>query len=257
MPSPTSAPGAAAAPAAAPAEFVPVRPRTRIKICGLTREDDVRAAVDAGADAIGLVFYPGSPRHVDVARAAALAEAAGPFVAVVGLFVNADAEDIAHVAERVPLSLLQFHGDESAQDCARAAQRCRLPFLRAARVRPGLDLVEFGDQYRDAAAILLDAFVEGYGGGGHAFDWTLIPPGWIAPSPSTSPCNGNRTASAAPRIVLSGGLNAQNVAGAIERVRPYAVDVSSGVEAAKGVKDPARIADFVRAVRAADANHAA
>lgn len=224
--------------------------RTRIKICGLTREDDVRAAVDAGADAIGLVFYPKSPRYVDVARAAALAEAAGPFVAVTGLFVNADLEDIAHVAERVPLTLLQLHGDESPQFCSQAAQRCRLPFMRAARVRPGLDLVEFADQYRDAAALLLDAFVEGYGGGGHVFDWTLIPPAWLPPTPQAS---GNPNASGAPRIVLSGGLNAQNVAGAIERVRPYAVDVSSGVEAAKGVKDHARIAAFVRAVRSAEA----
>lgn len=228
--------------------------RTRIKICGLTREDDVRAAVDAGADAIGLVFYPKSPRYVDVARAAALAEAAGPFVAVTGLFVNADLEDIAHVAERVPLTLLQLHGDEAPQFCTQASQRCRLPFLRAARVRQGLDLVEFADQYRDAAALLLDAFVEGYGGGGHVFDWTLIPPAWLPPTPPvTAPATGNPNASGAPRIVLSGGLNAQNVAGAIEHVRPYAVDVSSGVEAAKGVKDHARIAAFVRAVRSAEA----
>ncbi|MGO4328004.1 phosphoribosylanthranilate isomerase [Cupriavidus sp. 2TAF22] len=220
--------------------------RTRIKICGLTREEDVRAAVDAGADAIGLVFYPGSPRYVEVAQAAALAEAAGPFVSVVGLFVNADAEEIAHVAERVPLTLLQLHGDETPEDCALIARRCQLPFLRAARVQPALDLVEFANLHRDAAALLLDAFVEGYGGGGHVFDWTLIPPAWLPPIH-------NPPASAAPRIVLSGGLNAQNVAGAIERVRPYAVDVSSGVEAAKGVKDHARIAAFVRAVRSADA----
>lgn len=224
--------------------------RTRIKICGLTREEDVRAAVDAGADAIGLVFYPPSPRYVDLARAAQLAEAAGPFVSVVGLFVNADMEEVAHVAERVPLTLIQFHGDESPQDCSQIAQRCRLPFLRAARVRPGLDLIEFADQYRDAAGLLLDAFVEGYGGGGHVFDWTLIPPAWLA---SNRPSTSNPNASGAPRIVLSGGLNAQNVAGAIERVRPYAVDVSSGVEAAKGVKDHARIAAFVRAVRSAEA----
>ncbi|WP_354685948.1 phosphoribosylanthranilate isomerase [Cupriavidus necator] len=228
--------------------------RTRIKICGLTREDDVRAAVDAGADAIGLVFYPKSPRYVDVARAAALAEAAGPFVAVTGLFVNADLEDIAHVAERVPLTLLQLHGDETPQFCTQASQRCRLPFMRAARVRPGLDLVEFADQYRDAAALLLDAFVEGYGGGGHVFDWTLIPQAWLPPTaPATAPAPSNPNGNGAPRIVLSGGLNAQNVAGAIERVRPYAVDVSSGVEAAKGVKDHARIAAFVRAVRSAEA----
>ena len=224
-----------------------VRPRTRIKICGLTREEDVHAAVDAGADAIGLVFYDKSPRYVDVARAAALAEQVPPFVTVVGLFVNADAEEVAHVVEQVPLTLLQFHGDESAQHCSEIARRCRLPFMRAARVRPGLDLVEFADQYRDAAGLLLDAFVEGYGGGGHVFDWTLIPAQWLPPDPA-NPRTGD-----APRIVLSGGLNAQNVAGAIERVRPHAVDVSSGVEAAKGVKDHARIAAFVRAVRIADA----
>lgn len=224
-----------------------VPPRTRIKICGLTRPDDVHAAVDAGADAIGLVFYDKSPRYVDVAHAAALAEQVPPFVSVVGLFVNADAEEVAHVAERVPLTLLQFHGDESPQQCTDIARRCRLPFMRAARVRPGLDLVEFADHYRDAAGLLLDAFVEGYGGGGHVFDWTLIPAQWLPPNPASPSAHG------APRIVLSGGLNAQNVAGAIERVRPYAVDVSSGVEAAKGVKDHARIAAFVRAVRMADA----
>ncbi|WP_454764506.1 phosphoribosylanthranilate isomerase [Cupriavidus campinensis] len=226
--------------------------RTRIKICGLTREEDVCAAVDAGADAIGLVFYAGSPRHVDVAHAAALAERVPPFVSVVGLFVNADAEEVAHVAERVPLTLLQFHGDETPQQCTDIARRCRLPFLRAARVRPGFDLVEFADQYRDAAGLLLDAFVEGYGGGGHVFDWTLIPGQWLPSIPSAPP-KGSPNANGAPRIVLSGGLNAQNVAGAIERVRPYAVDVSSGVEASKGVKDHARIAAFVRAVRMAEA----
>ncbi|MFJ5380790.1 phosphoribosylanthranilate isomerase [Cupriavidus sp. CER94] len=227
-----------------------VPPRTRIKICGLTRPEEVRAAVDAGADAIGLVFYDKSPRFVDVARAAALAEQVPPFVTVTGLFVNADAEEVAHVTERVPLTLLQFHGDETAQQCTDIARRCRLPYMRAARVQPGLDLVEFADQYRDAAGLLLDAFVEGYGGGGHVFDWTLIPAQWLPPIPTSPP------ASDAPRIVLSGGLNAQNVAGAIERVRPYAVDVSSGVEASKGVKDHARIAAFVRAVRTADAGQA-
>ncbi|CAG9163719.1 phosphoribosylanthranilate isomerase [Cupriavidus pampae] len=225
--------------------------RTRIKICGLTREQDVAAAVDAGADAIGLVFYPGSPRYVEVARAAALAERVPPFVSVVGLFVNADAEEVAHVTERVPLTLLQFHGDETPQQCTDIARRCRLPFMRAARVRPGLDLVEFGHQYADAAGLLLDAFVEGYGGGGHVFDWTLIPPQWLPPAPTGSPVS--PAANDAPRIVLSGGLNAQNVTEAVARVRPYAVDVSSGVEVAKGVKDAARIAAFVRAVRSAEA----
>lgn len=236
-----------------PATPVTMPHRTRIKICGLTREQDVAAAVDAGADAIGLVFYPGSPRYVDVARAAALAERVPPFVSVVGLFVNADAEEVAHVAERVPLTLLQFHGDETPQQCTEIARRCRLPFMRAARVRPGLDLVEFGHQYADAAGLLLDAFVEGYGGGGHVFDWTLIPPRWLPPAPTVPATTGSLTASDAPRIVLSGGLNAQNVTEAVARVRPYAVDVSSGVEAAKGVKDAARIAAFVRAVRSAEA----
>ncbi len=131
-----------------------------------------------------LVCYAGSPRYVDVARAAALAERVAPFVSVVGLFVNADAEEVAHVAERVPLTLLQFHGDETPEQCAEIARRCRLPFVRAARVRPGLDLVEFADQYRDAAGLLLDAFVEGYGGGGHVFDWTLIPGQWLPTDPA-------------------------------------------------------------------------
>jgi phosphoribosylanthranilate isomerase len=204
--------------------------RTRIKICGLTREADVEAAVVAGADAVGFVFYPPSPRAVSVARAAELARGIPPFVEVVGLFVNAAPADVHAACNAVPISLLQFHGDEDAAYCRQFFR----PWLRAARVRAGLDLVEFAGSFPDARGLLLDAFVEGYGGGGHIFDWTLIPP-------------------ALPGfLVLSGGLTAANVGDAIERVRPAAVDVSSGVESGKGIKDHAKIAAFVAAVRKAD-----
>ncbi|MBS4018394.1 phosphoribosylanthranilate isomerase [Azonexus hydrophilus] len=205
--------------------------KTRIKICGLTREADVDAAVAAGADAIGFVFYSPSPRYVTPERAAELARRVPPFVDVVGLFVNASAEEIGATCAAVPLNLLQFHGDETPAFCRSFAR----PWLRAARVRPGLDLVEFARSYSDARGLLLDAFVEGYGGGGHVFDWTLIPPGLPG------------------HLVLSGGLHADNVGDAIRRVRPVAVDVSSGVEAGKGIKDHDKIAAFVAAVRAADA----
>ncbi|MCO5401105.1 phosphoribosylanthranilate isomerase [Ralstonia soli] len=218
--------------------------RTRIKLCGLTQPADVDHAVALGADAIGLVFYPPSPRYVATERAAELARRAGPFVTVTGLFVNASADDVARVLDQVPLTLLQFHGDEPPEQCAEIADKVGLPWLRALRVQPGADLVEFADRFAAAQGLLLDAFVEGYGGGGHVFDWTLIPPQWLSQSALPS---------AAPRLVLSGGLSAQNVAGAIERVRPYAVDVSSGIEAARGVKDHARMTAFVRAVREADA----
>jgi phosphoribosylanthranilate isomerase len=205
--------------------------KTRIKICGLTREADVDAAVEAGADALGFVFYPPSPRYLTPERAAELARRVPPFVDIVGLFVNASAEEIAAACATVPLNLLQFHGDETPAFCHSFAR----PWLRAARVRPGLDLVEFACSYSDARGLLLDAFVEGYGGGGHVFDWTLIPPGLPG------------------HLVLSGGLHADNVGDAIRRVRPAAVDVSSGVEAGKGIKDHEKIAAFVAAVRAADA----
>jgi phosphoribosylanthranilate isomerase len=205
--------------------------KTRIKICGLTREEDVDAAVAAGADAIGLVFYPPSPRYVTPARAAELARRIPPFVEVVGLFVNETPTAVQAACDAVPISLLQFHGDEDAAYCRQFSR----PYLRAARVRPGLDLVEFARSFSDARGLLLDAFVEGYGGGGHVFDWTLISPDLPG------------------FLVLSGGLTAGNVGEAIQRVRPVAVDVSSGVEASKGIKDHDRIAAFVAAVRAADA----
>jgi phosphoribosylanthranilate isomerase len=205
--------------------------RTRVKICGLTREADVDAAVEAGADAIGFVFYDKSPRHIGLSRAAALARRLPAFVTPVGLFVNAAPAFIAEAAQEIPELLLQFHGDETAAECAAASR----PYMRAARMTPGLDLVEFAARHPDARALLLDAHVEGYGGGGKVFDWSLIP--------RNVPCP----------VVLSGGLHAGNVIEGILRVRPWAVDVSSGVEAAKGIKDAAAIRRFCEAVREADA----
>ena len=204
--------------------------RTRIKICGLTRAQDVRAAVDHGADAIGFVFYAPSPRAVSIAQAAALVALLPPFVASVGLFVNATADEVNCVLERVPLQLLQFHGDEAQADCARFGR----PWIKAARMRAGVDLIEFASLHPGASGILVDAFVEGYGGGGKTFDWSLIPQGFGRP------------------LVLSGGLDADNVVDAVRRIRPWAVDVSSGVESDKGIKDTAKIAAFIAGVRDAD-----
>jgi phosphoribosylanthranilate isomerase len=203
--------------------------KPRIKICGLTRLEDVRAAVGAGADAIGLVFYPASPRHVDLAAAAALSRAVPPFITIVGLFVNADPALVRQTLAAVPIHLLQFHGDEDDDYCRQFDR----PFIKAARVRAGMDLVQYAGAFPSAQAILLDAFVDGFGGGGKVFDWTLIPSALKTP------------------IILSGGLDAGNVAEAIGRVRPAAVDVSSGVESTKGIKDHDKIQAFVAAVRAA------
>ena len=199
----------------------------RIKICGLTRLEDVRVAVEAGADAIGLVFYPPSPRFVDLSKAAELARAVPPFITIVGLFVNADPAAVRETLAAVPIHLLQFHGDEDEAYCRQFDR----PYLKAARVRPGMDLVQYAADFPSAQAILLDAFVEGFGGGGKVFDWSLIPPELSKP------------------LVLSGGLDAGNVGEALARVRPAAVDVSSGVEAGKGIKDAEKIHAFVAAVR--------
>ncbi len=204
--------------------------KTRIKMCGLTREEDVDAAIESGADAIGFVFYPPSPRFVSPQKAAQLAKRIPPFVDVVGLFVNESPELVHAACEQLPINILQFHGDESADYCRQFDR----PYLRAARVRPGLDLVEFGRSYSDARGLLLDAFVDGFGGGGHVFDWKLIPPDLPG------------------FLVLSGGLTEANVGEAIARVRPVAVDVSSGIEVSKGIKDHSKIAAFVAAVRKAD-----
>ncbi|CAN7655662.1 phosphoribosylanthranilate isomerase [Trinickia sp. LjRoot230] len=214
--------------------------RTRIKLCGLSRQSDIALAVDLGADAIGLVFYPPSPRAVSVGEAIDLVNGLPPFVSVVGLFVNATDDWLSEVTSNVPLALLQFHGDETPEQCERLGNLAGLPWLRALRIaadtRPA-DLVESALHYSAASGLLFDTHVEGYGGGGKTFDWSLIP------------------AELARRAVLSGGLNAQNVGDAIRRVRPYAVDVSTGIEVpgAKGEKDPARMAAFVHAVRVADA----
>ncbi|MBB5469564.1 phosphoribosylanthranilate isomerase [Paraburkholderia sp. CI2] len=214
--------------------------RTRIKLCGLSKPVDIAHAIDLGADAIGLVFYPPSPRSVSVAQAVELVHEVPPFVSVVGLFVNATPEWVHEVASNVNLTLLQFHGDETPEQCEALAGVAGLPWLRALRVAAdtrAADLVKSAFNYSAASGLLFDTHVEGYGGGGKVFDWSLIP------------------AELAHRAVLSGGLNAQNVSDAIHRVRPYAVDVSSGIEVAgaRGVKDHARMAAFVRAVRAADA----
>jgi phosphoribosylanthranilate isomerase len=203
--------------------------RTRIKICGLTREQDVDAAVAAGADAVGFVFYPKSPRYVTPQRAAELARRLPPFVTPVGLFVNASDDELNAALAALPNMLVQFHGDETPAEC----ERVKRPFIRAARMAPGFDLVEFAAAYSSAQALLLDAHVESYGGAGKSFDWDLVPAGLPLP------------------LVLSGGLNAANVGAGIAKVQPWAVDVSSGVEAAKGIKDAALIDAFCAAVRAA------
>lgn len=217
-------------------------PRTRIKICGLTREEDVLAAVAAGADAVGFVFYDKSPRYVTPQRAAELIALLPPFVTPVGLFVNHTAAQVAATVAVAPVSLLQFHGDESAEDCAAAARAAGRAFVRVFRVKPdtsGAELLEYERLCRASSGLfsglLLDTFVDAYGGAGKVFDWSLIPK------------------ELAHRAVLSGGLSVQNVTGAVASVRPYAVDVSSGVERAKGIKDARLIADFIRGVRAADA----
>jgi phosphoribosylanthranilate isomerase len=210
---------------------LPLRHRTRIKICGLTREADVDAAVGAGADAIGFVLYARSPRAVSAERAGVLARRLPPFVMPVLLFVTATPAEVAAGVAAVPNALLQFHGDESPAECDAAAR----PYLRAVRMAPGVDLLDFGLRFPHAAGLLLDAHVEGYGGGGKVFDWSLIPDGVSAP------------------VVLSGGLNPASVTDGIARVRPWAVDVSSGVEVGKGLKDALLMRRFCDAVREADA----
>lgn len=213
--------------------------RTRIKICGLTREADVDAAVEAGADAVGFVFYRASPRAVNVHRAAELARRLPPFVTPVGLFVNASPGEVNAACLAMPTLMLQFHGDESPDECTWPNR----PYLRAARMAPGVDLLDFASQFASATGLLLDAPVEGYGGGGKVFDWSLVP-------------QSGETGVGLP-IVLSGGLSPANVGDGVLRVRPWAVDVSSGVESAKGIKDPDAIRRFCEAVREADARVAA
>jgi phosphoribosylanthranilate isomerase len=201
----------------------------RVKICGITRQQDLHDACQAGADALGFVFYEKSPRHVTIATAAALVRELPPFVQSVGLFVNVEPTFIEAVLNAVPLDLLQFHGDETPADCARYGR----PYIKAVRVNRDTDLLKCAADFADARGLLLDAFVPGVPGGtGERFDWSLIPPGLPKP------------------VILSGGLAPDNVAEAVRRVRPWAVDVSSGVEASKGIKDAHKIAQFIAKAKA-------
>ncbi len=201
---------------------------TRIKICGITRGQDALIAAGLGAHAVGLMFYEDSPRFVSLDKAREVIEVLPPFVTRVGVFVNPEEQQVHAILGAVRLDLLQFHGDESPQFCAQFG----MSYIKAVRVKQGLDLLQYASRYRDAKGLLLDAHnASAYGGTGQAFDWNLVPGSLDLP------------------IILSGGLNAANVARAIRQVRPWAVDVSSGVESAKGIKDADKIAAFVQAVR--------
>jgi len=210
--------------------------RTRVKICGITRPEDALAAARAGADAIGLVFYPPSPRAVTRERAREIVQVLPPFVSVVGLFVNAQPAEVRAALAALPIDLLQFHGDEAPEECRIYGR----PYIKAVAMAPGVDLQAAARRYVDAAGLLLDTHREGVRGGtGEVFDWSRIPPGLDRP------------------IILAGGLTLENVAAAVQRVRPYAVDVSSGVEVSKGIKDAARIEAFIRGVNSVDSERAA
>ena len=205
--------------------------RTRVKICGITRVEDGQSAVAAGADAIGLVFYPPSPRFVEIEQAVAIARALPPFVTVTALFVNAERDEINRVVEEVKVDLLQFHGNECPDYCDEFSR----PYIKAIRVKPETDLLAEQSRYSTARALLLDTYRPGTPGGtGESFDWSLV------------------TSDLADSIILAGGLSADNVEAAVNTVRPYAVDVSGGVEAEKGIKDPEKIRSFMRGVRRAD-----
>jgi phosphoribosylanthranilate isomerase len=203
--------------------------RTRVKICGITRPADALAAARAGADAIGLVFYPPSPRYLSLDRAREIRDVLPPFVQTVALFVNADGAQVSQVIGRVHPAMLQFHGDEAPDFCAQFG----LPFVKACRMKEGVSALEYLRPFSTAAAWLFDSHVPEYGGVGESFDWSLVP---AIDKP----------------VILSGGLSRDKVAEAIRRVRPWGVDVSSGVESAKGIKDAAKIAAFIAEVRNAD-----
>jgi phosphoribosylanthranilate isomerase len=204
---------------------------TAVKICGITRPEDALAAARAGAHAIGVVFYSPSPRYVAPARAADILRALPPFITTVALFVDSSPEEVRATLSEAPAALLQFHGSEAPDFCRQFGR----PYVKAVRMRQGVDLLQYAREFHDAKALLLDNYVEGlHGGSGAAFDWSLIPRGLPLP------------------VILSGGLTPENVMDAVRRVRPSAVDVSSGVESAKGVKDAAKIAAFIKGVRNAD-----
>jgi phosphoribosylanthranilate isomerase len=215
----------------------------RIKLCGFTREVDVQDAIDVGADYVGFVCYPKSPRFVTPERIGVLAAMLPSHITPVLLFVNAQAQDVRAAVAQAPGAVLQFHGEETPAECEQLSQQLGLPFWKVARVPTGLgaagfDLLQFNQQYRSAQAILLDAKIDAYGGGGHSFDWTAFP--WSHPELNAS-----------HRLVLSGGLTPANVTDGIRLARPWAVDVSSGIEQAKGIKDRARMLAFCQAVRSA------
>jgi phosphoribosylanthranilate isomerase len=201
--------------------------RTRLKVCGFTRSEDACFAARLGVDAIGLVFYPPSPRAVDIARACEIVQGLPPFVSVVALFVDEQEDKIRDVLEAVSVDCLQFHGHETPEQC----RLYHKPYMKALRMKPELDVAEMSIQYADASALLLDAYQPGLpGGSGHAFDWNRVPEHCALP------------------IVLAGGLKVDNVQDAIRQTRPYAVDVSSGVESAKGIKDPAKMTALVEQI---------
>jgi phosphoribosylanthranilate isomerase len=204
---------------------------TVVKICGITRLEDALASIRAGAHAIGFVFYRPSPRYITPAAAGAIVRTLPPFITTVGLFVDAPAEDVRATVAQVPVQLLQFHGAETPAYCRQFGR----PYMKAVRMGPEVDLLQYARDYRDAKALLLDAYVEGlHGGSGSAFDWKRVPGGLPLP------------------VIVSGGLTAENVGEAVRQVRPCAVDVSSGVESAKGIKDAGKIAAFIAGVRNAD-----
>lgn len=201
--------------------------RVRVKICGITRLEDALAAVEQGADAIGLVFYGPSPRYVTINQAREIAAQIPAFVSVVGLFVNAEANFINEVVSQVKIDLLQFHGDETPEECAQFNR----PFIKAIRVKADTNLVQYAEDFSTAKGLLLDTYTEGVAGGtGHVFDWNLIPK------------------QLTKHVILAGGLNVDNVASAIMQVKPYAVDISGGVEVSKGIKDTAKITAFMQQV---------
>ena len=200
---------------------------TRIKICGINHRDDALKAVECGADAIGLIFVEKSPRFVSLTEARVIAESMPPFVTVVGLFMNASAETVREALKVVPLNLLQFHGEESPEFCDQFAK----PYIKVLRMRENVNVIAFAQEYPNAAGILLDTYHKGVGGGtGQSFDWALIPGNMPLP------------------LILAGGLNPENVASAVETVKPYAVDVSSGVESEPAVKDHKKIEQFIKEV---------
>jgi len=205
--------------------------RTRVKICGFTQVQDAVEAANLGVDAIGLVFYPPSPRHVSIDTAIEIVNALPAFVTVVALFVDEQEAQIREVLSKVSIDCLQFHGDESAEAC----ELYNKPYMKAVRVKPELDIMDIASQYKKATAILLDAYHPGIkGGSGSQFDWNLIPE------------------NCSLAVVLAGGLQVDNAKQAVETVRPYALDVSSGVESSKGIKDVAKMAAFIQAINEGD-----